>query len=1123
MVVSGKRKKHHDKDKYYHLAKEQGLRSRAAFKLSQINRKYPCLEKCTTAVLDLCAAPGGWTQIAARTCPKTTHIVAVDILPIRSFKLFPNITTLVGDITTDKCKSEIRQAIAQGPASSGGIGGAQKHQVDLVLHDGAPNIGAEYGKDAYEQNELALHALRCATQHLRAGGTFITKIYRSRDYASYHWLLQQFFDTVAVFKPKASRQQSAEIFLVAQMYKAPTKIDPRLLDPKHVFEAVEGNTTGGGDLEPLTTSVSIFHKNFDKPKRQRNGYDMDFLDSTMRHLTPAQDFVMASFKEAVQILGQSTGLEFHSSTKTNNAQKKNRIRTAALENQDEEEEEEEEEGDFSIASFLLNHPLTTNEIQTYASDLKVLNKSDFKALLNWRAKMQEALEARKEGVDDDNGSDDDEKKKKDSSAPDLAEEEPPNSDEEEEQIQKEISEMRQRRAREKKKKKKKERAESAKRRRQIALGMDLNAIDVPDHDRLFSLSTITNKGELALASEVNLDQVTDDQVLCDSDDDVVIGGKAEGEEEGNGGGGGGVVPDDELERLRIRERDLDEAYELYLQSTKNQAAKSGTRMQKRSKKIQRLKVMEEATEDQEMMLNQKSGIMQDTIAYAKLLHGPRDGDEDSDDDDDDDNDADDESEEDDDRFHAEPDTAETHAEPDTAKAHAELLRQRKELKAAHRGNPLIQKFDDEPSSAKAARWFSNPLFESIQKAAQAAIGESKDGEECSEDDSEDDSSDAGGQIENDSEEDDSSTSEHEDQSPQARAKGKGPGKKEAEADKKLAVDMTADEVLALMPMTDKQKRHIKRLKQIALDERKQARRARKMADDEAEFEVAPATGADENGNDNDDERLKNMSEAQRKQVLEAREQIKAGMGKVLEESTDSNKNNNASFEVVGAADTGNPLFPVRDDRKYDSEHEDYDSDDYAETLALGTMLLRKSKEKAFIDASYNRYAWNDPSDLPDWFLDDEKKHYRPQLPIPPALLAKMKEKMMALATKPIQKVAEARARKNKRAQAKLAIAKKKAEAVANSSEMSDAMKLKAISKALRGQESKSRPGKTYVVAKKGGRTATSGASAKNNGKGVKLVDKRMKSDKRAMERVDKKRKKGKQNGLTGSKRRRHHK
>ena len=117
-----------------------------------------------------------------------------------------------------------------------------------------------------------------------------------------------------------------------------------------------------------------------------------------------------------------------------------------------------------------------------------------------------------------------------------------------------------------------------------------------------------------------------------------------------------------------------------------------------------------------------------------------------------------------------------------------------------------------------------------------------------------------------------------------------------------------------------------------------------------------------------------------------------------------------------------------------------------------------------------------------------------------------------MSVRPIAKVAEARARKSKRAKTKLQAAKKKAEAVANSSELSDTMKLKAISKAMRGQDTKN-PSKTYVIAKKG----------RNLGaKGVKLVDKRLKNDKRAMDRKTTKSKKGKQNGLVGGKKRRNH-
>jgi AdoMet-dependent rRNA methyltransferase SPB1 len=990
---------------YSQVAKEQGLRSRAAFKLTQINRKYPVLEKAQNAVLDLCAAPGGWTQVAARTCNKSVPIIAVDILPIRSFANAQNITTLIGDITTDKCKSDIKHAL-------------QGRPVDVVLHDGAPNIGADYGKDAYEQNEIALHALRCATQHLVKGGTFITKLYRSRDYASFQWLLQQLFQGVQAFKPKASRAQSAEIFLVCEKYKAPSKLDPRLLDPKHVFEAVEGETTGGN--MSANPNMTIFHKNWDKDRRKRGGYDHEHLDMTMRHVDNISSFVNTSgLKEAIQILSQSTGLAFtcHECGGKN--------------------EQVEPSCD---CGFFLNHPLTSVEIKECVSDLQVLNKSDFKGLLAWRTKMQDALKARqdRQGEDESGGDDDDSKAGSN-------DDEEHDSDKEEEEIQAEIQQMRERRQREKKRRKKKERALAAKRRRASALGMDLNAIDVPDHDKLFSLAQISTKGDLQAASEVNLDQFTDEQLFGDSDDDIVVGEDQEDD-----------TNSEDDDRLSRREKELNAAYDSYLQNTKDGLAKSGTKMAKRSKKLQRLKVAEEAAEDQEMAQTSTAYMKGDAKTYAKMLQG---------DDDSDGPDQDSEDEE-DDGFEADPMTPEEHAQ---------MQRSKKQKAGNDDANPLIHRFSDEPSSVKSARWFSNPLFQTIGKTAQLTqSNKSLDVED-----------EAG-----------SSDSEPED------SKGnRSNGTK--------SFNLSAEDVVAMMPKTDKEKRHEKRLKQMARDERKKAKRAKKSGDLEGEFQIAPA---DEESVDEADDSLKNMTDSQRKTVLEARELIKAGMGNASRDD-----NHGTGFDIVSEAESrmiGKRPLEVVDDRKYDSDHEEYDSDDYAQTLALGTMMLRRSKEKALVDASYNRYAWNDPNDLPEWFVDDENKHYRPQLPIPPALIAKMKEKMLALSAKPIAKVAEARARKQKRAKTKLAAAKKQAEALANNSDMSEAMKLKAISKALRGQDAK-RPGKSYVVAKKG--RGAKGA------KGVKVVDKRMKSDKRSMERTEKKRSKGKQNGLVGSKKRRNHK
>lgn len=221
------------RDLYYRRAKEDGWRARSAFKLLQLNDQFQ-LFKGVTRVVDLCAAPGSWSQVLIRelkaneNTDDSVKIVSVDLQPMTPIE---GVTTIQADITHPKTLQKILDIFGGEPA-------------DFVCSDGAPDVTGLHDLDEYIQAQLILSALQLTTCILKPGGTFVAKIFRGRDIDLLYSQLSYLFDKVVCAKPRSSRGTSLEAFVVCLGYKPRAGWNPKLELNKSTEEFFENSNIG---------------------------------------------------------------------------------------------------------------------------------------------------------------------------------------------------------------------------------------------------------------------------------------------------------------------------------------------------------------------------------------------------------------------------------------------------------------------------------------------------------------------------------------------------------------------------------------------------------------------------------------------------------------------------------------------------------------------------------------------------------------------------------------------------------------------------------------------------------------------------------------------------------------
>ena len=192
----------HFEDEYVKMAQAQGYRSRAVFKLKEIQEKDQLI-KPGMNIVDLGAAPGGWSQFARQLLGKKNKLIALDILPMDAIE---GVDFIQGDFREESVLNQLNEVLEDLP-------------VNLVMSDMAPNMSGNRGVDQPRAIYLGELALETARSVLTKDGCFLVKLFHGEGFEAYQNEVQRSFSNVVIRKPKASRPRSNEVYILAKGFK----------------------------------------------------------------------------------------------------------------------------------------------------------------------------------------------------------------------------------------------------------------------------------------------------------------------------------------------------------------------------------------------------------------------------------------------------------------------------------------------------------------------------------------------------------------------------------------------------------------------------------------------------------------------------------------------------------------------------------------------------------------------------------------------------------------------------------------------------------------------------------------------------------------------------------------